>query len=312
MPAPRYSVVIAAFNAERTITSAIESALSQTATELEVVVVNDGSVDATAEIVQGIPDSRVRLLSTPNQGPATARNAGIAVSRGKYVSFLDSDDLWLPEYLELAGAALDEAENPGFAYTDAYVFDSLTGRVRRQSAMHDQRPPSPPPRDRNDFLLELLKRNFVFVSTTVPRSVLDDVDGWDQNCLGWEDYNLWLRIVLHGHDAVWVPGKHALYRVHPGQRSRQQVEMRTHALEMLQQLSSEPMPTDAHRELLARRLRYAEREVQILNGEAPVRHALRTFRHGLGWLRQRLGLAYTWYGRAPREVASVFPDLKGI
>src|ERR1017187_6172907 len=106
MAAPRFSVVIAAFEAERTVASAVNSALAQTRTDLEVIVVDDGSSDRTAAVVGQITDHRVQLLRQANAGPSAARNVGISATRGDYVAFLDSDDLWLPRYLELMGAAL--------------------------------------------------------------------------------------------------------------------------------------------------------------------------------------------------------------
>src|SRR5690348_11964260 len=130
MTNPRLSVVIPAYNAATTIRAAVTSTLRQTRPVLEVIVVDDGSADATADVVSAIGDPRVRLISRVNGGPSAARNAGIAAARGEFVAFLDSDDLWLPGYAERATAALSSAANPGFAYTDAYVFDTGRGQVK--------------------------------------------------------------------------------------------------------------------------------------------------------------------------------------
>ncbi len=199
MSAPRFSVIIAAYNAERTVAAAVRAALAQTVGDLEVIVVDDGSQDRTAAVVQQLGDPRVQLLSQVNKGPAVARNLAIGESHGTYLSFLDSDDLWLPRYLELAGAALDRTERAGFAYTDAYVFDPVSGRVRRETAMQPFKPPIPPPADSEGFLLELLRRNFVYGSATVPRHVLDEVGGWNTSRVQAEDYELWLRILAAGY-----------------------------------------------------------------------------------------------------------------
>src|SRR6201994_3251093 len=131
MTSERLSVVIPAFNAATTIRAAVRSTLSQTMPVLEVIVVDDGSTDATAEVVAAMEDPRVRLVSRANGGPSAARNAGIAAARGEWVAFLDSDDLWLPRYVETATAALSGAPNPGFAYTDAYVFHAGRGQVKQ-------------------------------------------------------------------------------------------------------------------------------------------------------------------------------------
>ncbi len=100
------SVVIPVFNAAPYVAQAIDSVLGQTLPPDEIVVVDDGSTDATAEVVRRYRH-RVDYRSQPNQGPGTARNLGIRVSQGDLLAFLDADDLWLPEKLRLQKAALD-------------------------------------------------------------------------------------------------------------------------------------------------------------------------------------------------------------
>jgi glycosyltransferase involved in cell wall biosynthesis len=117
---PLISVVVPAFNAEATIGATLEGVRSQTHRALEVVVVDDGSTDGTARIVERFvaEDSRIRLLRQQNRGVARARNAGFAMTRGAYIAPLDADDLWHPRKLELQLAAM-QAGGPsvGFVYT---------------------------------------------------------------------------------------------------------------------------------------------------------------------------------------------------
>jgi glycosyltransferase involved in cell wall biosynthesis len=101
------SVVIPVFNGAAYVTQAIESVLDQTLLPAEVVVVDDGSSDSTAEVVQRYPPP-VHYRRQTNQGPGAARNLGIRESKGEFLAFLDSDDLWLPEKLRLQKALLDE------------------------------------------------------------------------------------------------------------------------------------------------------------------------------------------------------------
>jgi glycosyltransferase involved in cell wall biosynthesis len=310
--APRFSVVIAAYNAERMIAAAVRSVLAQTCAELELIVVDDGSTDRTAAVVGGFDDPRVRLLAQSNRGPAAARNAGIAAAAGVYIGFLDSDDLWMPDYLELTGSALDAADNPGFAYTDAYVFDDGSGRVRRQTAMERMEPPVPPPADRDRFLLELLQRNFVYVSTTVPKRVLDQVGGYDPTLSGAADYELWMRITAAGYTPVWVPGQHALYRQHAGQMHFDLVKMARDVAAAYGKLSSVALPSDAHREVLAQRLDEIERHRRALTGEDRVRWAVDRLRWRAIRARQRAGFGDTWRERPPSEVHEAFGDLAAL
>src|SRR5689334_6850738 len=94
---PLVSVVIPAFNRAFILPEALDSVLAQTWKDFEVLVVDDGSTDNTEEVLEPyVARHGVRFLRQANQGPAAARNRGIEAARGKYVAFLDSDDLWLP------------------------------------------------------------------------------------------------------------------------------------------------------------------------------------------------------------------------
>jgi succinoglycan biosynthesis protein ExoO len=107
-PRPIVSVIIAAFNAEEYIVTAVSSALSQTMTQLEVIVVDDGSTDATVSRIQSIHDERVRLYTlASNQGPSFCRNYAIERAQGDWIAILDSDDWWDPTRLDvLLGCAI--------------------------------------------------------------------------------------------------------------------------------------------------------------------------------------------------------------
>ena len=99
---PSFSVVIPAYNAQRFLPLTLESIFRQTVQDYEIVVVNDGSTDGTLEMLQGISDPRLRVITRENGGECVARNHGLREARGKYIAFLDSDDVWLPNHLEQA------------------------------------------------------------------------------------------------------------------------------------------------------------------------------------------------------------------
>jgi glycosyltransferase involved in cell wall biosynthesis len=97
------SIIVPVFNGQKTIAEALNSVMLQTVSDFEVIVINDGSVDKTAEIVQEFVQRdpiRFRLHTTDNQGPSSARNLGLAQAKGEFIAFLDADDLWHPRKLE--------------------------------------------------------------------------------------------------------------------------------------------------------------------------------------------------------------------
>lgn len=109
---PLFSVVIPTFNRANLVRRAIDSVLAQTIDDFEIIVVDDCSTDNTGEVVNGLADPRIRLLPlTRNQGTAAARNAGIAAARGELISLLDSDDEYLPFFLERTRATLAHTDS---------------------------------------------------------------------------------------------------------------------------------------------------------------------------------------------------------
>ncbi len=312
MTSERLSVVIPAFNAATTVRAAVASTLRQTMPVSEAIVVDDGSTDATADVVAGIDDPRVRLISRRNGGPSAARNAGIAAAHGEWIAFLDADDLWLPQYVESAMTALRAAPNPGFAYTDAYAFDAVRGQIRVESMGEVMGAVVPPPRDREGFLVALLRRNFVFTSAVVPATVLAAVGGYDEALRLSEEYDLWLRILVAGFDAVWMGGPLAIYRLHPGQTSRQILAMNRTAARVFHGLRLEDMPSDEARRVLLEQRRLADREVAIIGGEAGLASLARRARNVLGTIRRRAGLTFSWYDEPPAEISQAFRDLRNV
>jgi glycosyltransferase involved in cell wall biosynthesis len=117
---PVISIVIPAYNAERTILETIASVRQQTFTDFELIVINDGSIDNTLDLLKTIEDDRLKVFSYNNGGVATARNRGICRSTGEFIAFLDADDLWTDDKLELQLAALKEHPNAGLAYSWTY------------------------------------------------------------------------------------------------------------------------------------------------------------------------------------------------
>jgi glycosyltransferase involved in cell wall biosynthesis len=217
--APTFSVVIAAYDAERTLDATLRSLTAQTDGDFEAVVVDDGSSDGTSRVVEAFGDHRVRLLRQANAGPNAARNAGLAATSGNYVAILDADDLWYPTYLEAMRAALDGSPAAALAYTDAWLWDEGVGRFGRRTIMAAVAPPAPPPDDPRELLRELIARNFVYGSVAMRRASLEEVGGFDERLRRSEDWELWLRFAAHGYTFVLSAPVLAVYRVHASSQS---------------------------------------------------------------------------------------------
>jgi glycosyltransferase involved in cell wall biosynthesis len=186
---PKVSVLIPAYNAMAYLSETIESVLSQTFNDFEVIVVNDGSSDGTEQWVSQIVDSRVKLISQENKGLAGARNTGIAHASVEYIAFLDADDLWEPIKLEKQVRILEENPEVGLVYTwVAYINEKseFTGRVVKYQA-------------EGDVWQTLLECNIVECGSVamVRRSCFDTVGVFDWNLSAFnvtEDWDMWLRI----------------------------------------------------------------------------------------------------------------------
>lgn len=129
MREPVFSVVIPLYNKELSIGATLASALAQKDVAFEVVVVDDGSTDRSAEIVAAVADPRLRLIRQANQGASAARNRGVAEARGVFAAFLDGDDLWDSDFLATISTLVALFPDAG-VYATAYRVDAGQGRVR--------------------------------------------------------------------------------------------------------------------------------------------------------------------------------------
>ncbi len=291
--------------------AAIGSVLNQTYQDFEIVVVNDGSTDGTETELARCGDERVLVISQENQGLSAARNVAIDASVGRYLVLLDSDASRLPAYLERAASTIPETNNIGFAYTDAYAFDAA-GRVRLRT-MTSGPEPGTTVETRNAFLLDLIRRNFVFVSAVIARDAFVDVGPFDEVTRAAEDYQLWLNVAAAGYPILRIPGVNALYRVHPHQMSQDRSRLLRGELHALQSVNSTNLPS-VHRELLARRLTETAHELRKLEAHENkliYRVAARA-RQTLQPVKRAIGLGEQWSHTTPHEVADAYPDLTAL
>ncbi|WP_255359536.1 glycosyltransferase family 2 protein [Gemmata sp. SH-PL17] len=195
-PPPTVSIVMAAKNYARFLPEAVDSALAQTFTDWELLVIDDGSSDCTPDVVRPyLADRRVRYFRSDKLGQPRAKNLGIALSRGRFVAFLDADDAWEPTKLEKQLAVFAAKPEVGVVFSRRSLMDE-EGRALPASA--------PNVFPRGFVLPHMFTQNFVcFSSVVVKREVFAHVGRFDPQ---WDlsiDYDLWLRVgTFHQFDFV--------------------------------------------------------------------------------------------------------------
>jgi glycosyltransferase involved in cell wall biosynthesis len=216
------TVVVPCFNAARFIGATLRSILAQRVPEMQLIVVDDGSTDGSAEIVErDFP--QITVLRQCNQGVAAARNAALAHARNDWVAFCDADDLWLPGKLDAQWRALQaasvDAVAPQMAYTAWAVWNSSEPEPDPAwlAELHASARQSARWEGASGWLYpDLLVDCVVWTSTVlVRRSLLDQVGGFDPALRIGEDWDLWLRL-SRVTPIVRVTQPLALYRMHPG------------------------------------------------------------------------------------------------
>jgi len=189
--APRVSVIIPAHNARQTLPETLDSVIGQTFEDWEAIVADDGSDDGTGELASGYHERVQCVRSERKLGIGGARNLALGRAGGELVALLDADDVWVPEYLERQVGRYDAARRAGcevgIVCCDAYEFGPDGRRAHSYSRRAGWSDPV--------TLTSLLRGNTIFVSAMVPRAVLEELGGFATDCLGTEDYDMWLRIV---------------------------------------------------------------------------------------------------------------------
>ncbi|NSW52307.1 MAG: glycosyltransferase [Anaerolineae bacterium] len=205
-PTPKVSVIIPVYNQAEYLGPAIESVLTQSFPAHEIVVINDGSTDHSSEVAAKYHD-RIRYISQANQGLAGARNTGIEASHGDWIAFLDSDDAWLPDYLESMVAFAGQNPQAVVFYCAAQCMDrdgnglpQVVGYRSVESAgMYEV----------------LLRTNFIIPSTVLARrESLQAAGSFDRNLRSCEDWDLWLNILERGGQIMGYPTVLVQYRIH--------------------------------------------------------------------------------------------------
>jgi glycosyltransferase involved in cell wall biosynthesis len=277
---------------------ALDSLLTQDFVDWEAVVIDDGSPDDVARVVEPyLADSRITFLSTPNRGVSEARNTAIRHSRAPLIALLDGDDRLRPTYLSTMVAALDADPDAVFATCNAEYFGS-GARVGR--TVTDGRSKA-----RIGTLASVMDRSFnVYCGTTFRRAAFDRVGGFDPAMRGSEDLDFWVRLLIGGGHALYVDEVLGDYRVRPSSASMDRLMMLKGGLRVYRKaeaaLAGRP-EAELARTLAARlerEIAFDEAVWEVIDGDVAA---------GLRRLRTGVALSLPW--RAAVRLWSLFPFL---
>ena len=213
MMEPLVSVIMPAYNAEKYIEAAIRSVQAQTLTDWELLVIDDGSSDSTCAIVErfAAEDSRIRfLVNSQNMGTAKTRNRGLDLCRGKYVAFLDSDDIWHPEKL-FRQIDLAEKSDADLIYTSYAIINEQGVKICDDFAVEEK-----------VSIHSMLKKNSIGCSTVLLKRETTSSFRFSSDYYH-EDYVLWLQMLQAGKVAVGITEVMVDYRFYTGSRASNKV-----------------------------------------------------------------------------------------
>jgi len=223
---PTISVIIPTYNAEGTILETIESVQKQTFDDFEIIVINDGSTDQTVELVNSIADERLRIFSYENGGVSVARNRGLSQATGEFIAFLDADDLWSPDKLELQLAALRRHPEAGVAYSwTSYFMNGQEGALFPGKSVFFE----------GNVYTKLLVENFLANGSNplVYQKAIESVGEFDPVLTIGEDWEFYLRLAARWSFVV-VPKHQIFYRQSSGSATSKIEEIERQMLVMFE------------------------------------------------------------------------------
>ncbi len=253
---PEVSVVICAYNAAPFIAETLASVCAQTYQDYEIIVVNDGSTDDTEQVLAPYFD-RILYVKQENAGPSAARNTAIRCALGRYIALLDSDDQWLPTYLETMLARMKAEPGIDVLYPNAELF----GTPQWDGKLFQDVCPSSAPVTLEKFLSRACN---VFISAVFKREILDIVGTFDESLRGSEDFDLWLRMLQQGYRFAFLREPLARYRKRDDSLSSSSTQYFQNVLRALCKALGSPVTTPAQSRLILTTINGLEAEIGLV------------------------------------------------
>lgn len=244
---PLISVIMPAYNAQKTIGASISGVLCQTYPNVELIVVDDGSTDRTAAIIAGYGDM-IRCFHQENAGVSAARNHALREANGELIALCDADDELSPTYLETMERTWREAGAARRFVTSNALIYTASGASHGRELVGSKFPA------RSRHRMAILQRNFVSIFSLFPIDMARELDGFAEELYSSEDWDFWLRAIFSGWEVHYQRKPLALYRWTEGSKSTRSAEVAAAADELLRRAAQMPEVTNAEREYLAMRL----------------------------------------------------------
>jgi glycosyltransferase involved in cell wall biosynthesis len=218
------SVVIPVYNGEKTIRFTLESVLQQTFSNIEVIIIDDGSTDLTLEVIKTISDARIKVFSYVNSGLAASRNRGIDHANGKYISFIDADDLWTSDKLEYQLQALSQFPQAYVAYSWTDYIDINGNTLFAGKRLIDS----------GNVFAKMLQSNILENGSNplVKNEAFKIVGKFNESLSAAEDWDMWLRLAAE-YEFVCVQKPQILYRISANSMSTNLKKQEAASLEVI-------------------------------------------------------------------------------
>jgi glycosyltransferase involved in cell wall biosynthesis len=203
----KVSIIIPCFNHALFLEETVKSVLKSTYPNIEIVIVNDGSLDESEQVAIKLKNHHPNIIYIlqENKGPSTARNKGIEAAAGKFILPLDADDLISPDYIQKAVDIFENQQDVKLVYCEAEFFGERSGKWKLP-----------------DFSRKLLAReNMIFCSAVFRKSDWQYAGGYSEEMTwGWEDWEFWISLLKNGGEVVKLPITGFFYRVTKGSRRK--------------------------------------------------------------------------------------------
>ena len=270
----KISIIVTTYNDELFIAEAISSIKRQLKRlpelRYEIIVINNNSTDSTSRILETLNESKCLTIlnSKSNSGPSSARNKGIKSAAGEWVAFLDGDDYWLPERLDIMMFLVSNDKSVDIVFADALIEqDGVLTKTLQSSVM-------PPPKDTRNMLDHLFKRNCINMCAVLMKTDLARKVMFDENLRSAEDYDFWIRVSATGAKFAYINRPLVVYRRYGHSLSSNRLNSIDSTLTMLKKNEHLAFSATAKSNLKKQRIKLFEERIKVSINKNDLSHSI--------------------------------------